>query len=643
MMKRGIRAAVLFSILISASASRLCAGETMKLVPSHPLAKVLRGPVQTAPADSVLRLDGAPGETISAQAVLSAGDTPDRVTAAISDLQQAGATAKIPAQAATLQWVRYLDITKNTQGIPENELVAQAPVSIPDPFWEDHELAVEAKATQPLWIEITVAPDTAPGEYRGTLSVTGRTGRVEMPMSLRVRRFRLPEERHQKVIQWWDFPGRGFEGLKPDSDAYWKHLERSCEMLRSHRQTDVRVTWEMITPKSTADGKPQWDTAFLEKHTDTIFKAGLRAVQFTGLGRHTKFQLEQDSRTEAVEDNLGRLAALQELVVRRGWQGRVLTSLADEPFIYHEQSYHALLERVRKIAPAVGVIEAVETDDIGDIDIFVPKLSHLNLWLPCYESLKRQQKEVWFYTCCHPVGRYPNRFLDQPLVKARELHWISYLCGLDGYLHWGFNWFKASGDPYSEDGANPWALPPGDSQVAYPGKNGFVGSLRLSAMRDGLQDYEYLWTLEDRLRQLKQRLGNQARWLDPRQRPLELCRRVVQSCYEHTRDPQTLLATRSVIADEIEALAAKPLLVVQTSPPEATATPAGPTMINIRGVTTPGAKVTINGKQVIPQNVSSDGCFIDAQFITRGKGEISVTAELDGRTSTARRTFRVLD
>lgn len=438
-------------------------------------------------------------------------------------------------------------------------------------------------------------------------------------------------------MQWWDVPGHGFEQLKPGTDAYWKHLQGMCELVKRHRQTDVRVDWGLITP--TADGG--WDTSLLEKFVDIAFNAGLQAVQFTAAGSHTKSQLEPDSRTQAIEDNMGRLAAVQQLVVKRGWQGRVLTSLADEPFIYHEKSYRELLARVRKVAPDVGVIEAIETDDIGDLDIYVPKLSHLNLWWPKFEEMKREGRKVWFYTCCHPMGRYPNRFLDEPLVAARELHWISYLYGLDGYLHWGLNWFTANEDPYTEKGANPWALPQGDSQVAYPGKDGFVGSLRLSAMRDGLQDYEYLWALEHKLRALKGHLGENANWLDPRQRSLELCHRVVQSFYDHTRDPQVLLDTRKAIADEIEQLDALPLLYVQTTPPESTVTPAGPITINIRGLATPGAKITINGQPVIAQNINADGSFIGMLFIAADKPDIIVTAELNGITRTVKRTFVV--
>lgn len=621
------------------------AEDALRLVPSHPLAKIPRSEAPASVPDAVLRLSGARGETVSGQAVLVVAGTPETVTATLADLRQEGGAAVPPAVRARLQWVRYVGLKSNTQGVPADELAVTAPADVPDPFWEDPAVAVAPGAAQPLWIEIDIPADAPPGEYRGEIAVAGRAASGRLPVSLRVRDYVLPEERHPHVIQWWDFPGRGFENLTPDQEAWWVHLDRECRFLRRHHQTDVWAAWSLIEQKPPpGGGAPAWDASRFERYAETAFRAGLRAVHFGGAGGHTKSQLEPDSRTTVGEENLGRLAAVQEVVVRRGWEGRVFAAIADEPFIVHEASYGKALERVRAAAPAVRIIEAVETERPGDIDVVVPKLSHLNLWLPQFETLKRGGKEVWFYTCCHPTGRYPNRFLDQPLVKARALHWIGYLHGLDGFLHWGLNWFAAGKDPYSDEGRGIYAgLPPGDAQVAYPGREGLVGSLRLSAMRDGLQDYEALWTLERGLAGIREKLGARGAWLDPRQRPLELCRRVVQSCYDHTRDPRMLLDTRAAVDDEIEGLAAEPRLVVQTAPPEGTVVPLGPAMVNIRGVTTPGAKVTVNGRPLIPENIGPDGCFIAMRFLTREEPEVVVMAEFGGRTRTVRRGFRVVD
>jgi hypothetical protein len=632
---------VLLLVSVAVLCNTIVWGDNMKLIPSDSLTKVLRNSISNSSNVSELIMDAASGETISSQAVVIPGDMPDVVSAAVSDFKSIDGKLVIKADSVRLHWVRYIDITKNSPSIPADELIAAAPVSIPDPFWEDGKLAVEPKIPQPIWIDVDVPADAKHGEYRGELKVTSSTGTCSIPVVLRVRNFKLSDTRHQRVIQWWEFPGRGFENIKFGTEEYWKHLEESCKFLYKYRQTDVRAAWALIEHKTLPSGKIVCNPANFEKYMDIVLKSGLHAVQFDALGQHTKSQLEQDSRTIGHDYNLERLAALQKLVKKRGWKGRVFISLADEPFIYCEKTYNELLAKVHKIAPDVGVIEAIENDGIDDIDIFVPKLTHINLWWPYFQELQRQGKEIWFYTCCHPLGRYPNRFLDQPLLTGRELHWIQYLYGLDGFLHWGLNFFAADKDPYSEDTAMGWGLPQGDNAVAYPGKAGYLASMRLSAMRDGLQDYEYLWTLENRLSELKKHVGDDAKWLDPRQRPLELCHRVVQSFYDHTRDPKVLINTRATIADEIEALDANLLLYVQTSPPETTVTPEGPILINVRGIVTPGAKVTINSTPVITENITKTGCFMGCVFLSEKENEVIVTAELNGVTRTCKRVFVV--
>ena len=160
-------------------------------------------------------------------------------------------------------------------------------------------------------------------------------------------------------------------------------------------------------------------------------------------------------------------------------------------------------------------------------------------------------------------------------------------------------------------------------------------------MRDGLQDYEYLWVLENELLKIKKKIGQDAFWLDPRQRPLELCRQVIWSFYEYTRDPKVMLSTRDAIASEIESLQTEPLLIVQTLPHEGSFVPAGPRNIGIRGLVTPGAKVTLNGKPI--QNVRPSGYFLQAYFMSESNPTITITVEHNGKKRTAKRVFKLSD
>ena len=444
-----------------------------------------------------------------------------------------------------------------------------------------------------MWIEVHVPENAAPGDYDGRLSVSADGVSLDLPVTLRVWDFEVSQERHLSVVNWWQFPGPGFEGHGPDD---WDLLRRFAGFLVEHRQTDLSVGIRRIQESGDAQKGYTHDTRSLERYAEVAFEAGIRQIHLHSVGRRTAGILDPAARVVPDDSNLRRLAAWEQVIRRRNWQRRFVTSIVDEPFVYYEDSYQATVNRVHAVAPSVRCLEAVEAEYLGKLDVYVPKLSHLAMWYPRFDQVRREGAELWFYVCCHPLGRYPNRFLDQSLLKARVLFWISYLYNLDGYLHWGLNYY--AGDPYTQEGISK-DLPLGDRAVVYPGRDRLLGSLRFSAQRDGVQDFEYLRLLEARLREIKQQAGEDGFWLDPRQRPLELCRRVIWSFHDYTRDARLMLETRQAIAREIEALQVEPRLVVQTSPPEGTVVPAGPRAVNVRGLAPPGAKVTINGEAVV--------------------------------------------
>jgi hypothetical protein len=614
------------------------------------LTKVLqtaKPPTQPGP----VHLDAARGEVASGQVVFRPGSAVKAVRAETTSLNRG--SAGLPAGAVRLQWLRFIDVKRNSWGIPADELVAKAPCALPDPFWDRPSIDVAAGRVQPLWIEIDVPRDAAPGEYAGVVSVRWDGGQASLPIRLMVWDFDLPAARHQQVTNWFPFPGEGYKAAH-DSPEYWALAAKFAKIMVAHRQTCFKA--ELGWVKTVYDPKQGYrcDFRFLDRWAETFFAAGMDRMELFQAGASTASVDDPAARVTCADLAVetppgvalapqakleGVLGQLEEHIRHKKWTGRVMLHISDEPFLHSVASYRRVAEIVHRAAPSVKIIEAIEATGFGNaIDVQVPKLNHLNLWLPHFQAMQREGRELWFYTCCHPLGRYPNRFLDQPLVKTRALHWLGYLYGLDGYLHWGLSYIAEGLDPYSEEGVSK-GLPLGDRAIMYPGRDGPVGSLRWSAMRDGLEDYEYLWVLQQRLAALKKRVGDGADWLDPRQRPLELCRRVVTSFYEHTRQGETLLAARREIAGEIGQLRQTPLLYVQTEPPEGTAVPAGLRLINVRGVAEPGATVKINGA-TIPAP-AADGTFAAAWFL-QGP-EIVVESVKDGKTSKAVRAFRLVD
>jgi hypothetical protein len=626
------------AILPGVSRSAVADASPGEIWASDSLTKLMRTARPGDDASRSLLLQGARGEVVSGQVAIHPRRDLNTVSAAITPLRQLDGDTVIQPRSVRLQWVRYIDINRNTAGMPEDELIARAPASIPDPYWEDPTIGIRAGQTQPLWIEVKVPRRASAGDYAGALTLQADNKTTELPVTLHVWDFEVPQQRHLSIVNWWRFPGLGFEDrVEPYSEAYWSLLSRFCEFVAEHRQTDVLAHINLIQETGDRQQGYAYDASRLERFAQTAFAAGIRQIQMHSLGRRIGSHLDPDGRIEPDEAAFRRLAELEELVRNRKWHNRFAVSISDEPFLYHEEFYADLVDRVHKTAPSVRCIEAVETEYLGNLDIYVPKLSHLNLWYDRFDQVRQQGAELWFYTCCHPVGRYPNRFLDQSLLKVRVLHWLNYLYDLDGYLHWGLNFF-AGDDPYSQEGISK-DLPLGDRAIAYPGKTGLLGSLRFSAQRDGIEDFEYLWVLEERLRETRERVGRDAFWLDPRQRPLELCRRVVWSFHDYTRDSNVLLETRRAIAEEIEQLKRDPLLVVQTSPPEGMLVPAGPRHIAIRGLVSPGASVAVNGRPV--RNIRPSGYFRCVHFLADDQSTITILTEHGDRTRAAKRTFHL--
>jgi hypothetical protein len=80
----------------------------------------------------------------------------------------------------------------------------------------------------------------------------------------------------------------------------------------------------------------------------------------------------------------------------------------------------------------------------------------------------------------------------------------------------------------------------GDGELLYAGKDGPIGCIRLAAIRDGIEDYEYLYLL--------------AALEGDMEAGREACLPVTTDLTTYTRDPGEVLTQRENIARRIEAL-----------------------------------------------------------------------------------------
>jgi hypothetical protein len=166
------------------------------------------------------------------------------------------------------------------------------------------------------------------------------------------------------------------------------------------------------------------------------------------------------------------------------------------------------------------------------------------------EKCRAAGRQVWAYVCLGPRYPYANWLADDPLIEARVIGWQAYQQQMDGLLYWGLNiWDRPHNDRPVDPQQGPfldWSITTGgdydwlhgDGRLLYAGPDGPIGSIRLANLRDGLEDYEYLWLLSDRAGDRE--VGRAA------------CRPVTGDLTSFTRDPPALYAQREAIARQIE-------------------------------------------------------------------------------------------
>jgi hypothetical protein len=182
-----------------------------------------------------------------------------------------------------------------------------------------------------------------------------------------------------------------------------------------------------------------------------------------------------------------------------------------------------------------------------DVDWLVPLT-------PLYDPVQADRcraagLEVWSYVCCVPVYPYANWMANFPLIESRVISWQAFHQKMDGLLYWGLNiWDREHNDRPLDPASGPlldWSITSasftgplhGDGRLLYAGKDGPIGSIRLANIRDGLEDYEYLWLLGQKTSDVEA-----AR---------EACLPVTESLTCFTRDPEVLYERREAIARAI--------------------------------------------------------------------------------------------
>jgi len=403
---------------------------------------------------------------------------------------------------------------------------ALAPIK--KPFSMDAQYAVVAN--RPMWVDVSVPSGTPAGIYSGNLRITQNGKLLEtLTVELEVYKFSLPEESHlityMNISKGW--LARFYN--KPSDDP---EIEKLTQTYYDFLYANRMEPWfnYPLEPEVTAKGGKivlKFDDA---RYAYYMNKLKTKRVLLETYPSDLRRQMEGAEKFSKPFNEKAKsyLSQVESYFEKNGWKDRlVFNSPIDEPNT--KEDFEETREWARIVHEATNDVPFLSTKTPlpsknnpdwgtlrGHVDNFSIHGNAMNNPELKKAILEEQAKggEMTWYISCDQVYPQPNYFIDAPALDLVMVPWITARYDMDGILYWALNFWSQTPDPWLDavtfisgfvcsDGGvlngEGSLLYPGDRTERYTGQpnvNGPVSSIRFELLREGLEDYEYLWMLE---------------------------------------------------------------------------------------------------------------------------------------------------
>jgi hypothetical protein len=378
---------------------------------------------------------------------------------------------------------------------------------------------------------LKVPDDTAAGEYSGRITVTAGAGdpaAVELGMIVhdfaipRTGRFRTQGHLALEGLTEWY---RGGDSAQIRREFY--------RMLLEHRFSPTSQYSAMLSP---VREDIKWA---LEAGANVILIGGFSGAPLDPaiIGPAYRWLVENDCLDKAIiyiGDETDDFQAVRDkaTAIRRQWPGLKIMVGGSKP----------------------------REELIGYVDVWDPITFGGTTYNFDPESVRpavQRGEEVFWYTCVGPRAPFANIYNDHPLTAIRALWWQAWKYGVTGFEYWWFNWWRPN--LALSRGKNPWPLgnrtawnsrsydwANGDGLLVYPGPAGRpLASLRLTVVRDAIEDWEALFLLQRAVEKAAAEAASSN--AEPTRAARELLRvppEVTADLTHWSQDPQVYLAAR---------------------------------------------------------------------------------------------------
>lgn len=494
--------------------------------------KVLRS---TPPKNSrKIIVSAAKGEHEGTQILINSSKNIDKIEIVVSDL--VCGDQKITKSDISVYRQHYFHLETTYDPAQKKDWYPDAlvPFDASEKAGENH---ADANETFGIWLTFRIPKTAAAGLYTGTFKVKLDGTVHNIPVELTVFDFALPEQNHVKTAFaiWIDDMCDIWGNANPDihkvanNAAVKTLLKNYTEMLADYRisTTALPLLWgELEDPTAVAAAareatlNPKIASYSIPvKEIET--QDGISEFKF----KETLLELIRQSTNEV--DLLKKAYLYIPKIDEPLYQDKIdLSAKVNEIVekvraeLLADQSLWTGKEEVKKSLAAVQHVMTADYDQRLD--------GITQTWCPYFSSFDTQQQRdvyyarrrdygegIWWYGCVGPKYPYPTFHMNNNIASARTIGWMQKVYDIEGQLYWTVNLSRQMQQDNQYHIRDIWNDAysfydvAGDGYLVYPGaKYGIdnaLPSIRLEAIRDGFEDYEFLYLLEELLLPLNQK------------------------------------------------------------------------------------------------------------------------------------------
>ena len=540
-------------------------GKTWGYAWTHGIIKIFRNNFPfKANIGRKLKIKLAQNESEGIQLILRSNKMIEGVKVVVSDLKNNVSSAVLQSSNIKVFPVGYVKTLK-----------ASYPVEYikwrPDPLLNFLPVfTLDANAWQPIWLDVRIPENVEAGTYIGRVTVSGKNLQaMEIPIQVDVWNFALPKTFSLKSMI--NCPFDSYFSIFANNPKKWGAKLNKHSLKHNENSADGKLLRKIQLKIEDTCWQHRFVPINLYRNNRFASLSEYKRTSRNGLNPFNLIYISSIRGLKTGEKYPGwrkkyYLKGLKKLVPELKKAG-----LLRKAYIYafdeiKEEQFTAavdILSEIKKLYPEIRIMTTAFDKSFGKksgltkyIDVWIPGTTTYVKNFQKIKKIRKTGKKVWWYTCAGPYPPSLNLLLEQVASAPRLLSGFGAAkYNTDGFLYyqttkWPFNIIINQGPLTNHSGRSNYHSFNGDGMLFYPGIKGPMPSIRLKALRDGFEDYEYYTLLKNKVRDAEAgKIRIEPTLLANAKRLLKIKANVCKSLTKYDRKGNKVLAYRNQIGN----------------------------------------------------------------------------------------------